>query len=216
MKHLATLLSCVLTACAVEDVYVATDREPPFHDDGGDAMTADAGSDASTDASTDAAQEAGVDAGRRCTREVDCPLGERCERAGCGQTPGVCAAPPVQCGRAFAPVCGCDGLTYMNDCLRRQSGVPAAHYGACDDDALRCGRMDVPCPRASYCVRLMPGSECREQPIGTCWVLPDCEDAAPGDERFTSCDGDRERICVDACSALRSGRPHTRAQRCDP
>ncbi|MCG5052278.1 MAG: hypothetical protein KA712_04895 [Myxococcales bacterium] len=47
---------------------------------------------------------------------------------------GQCTVVPKQCDSVFAPVCGCDGFTYANDCERRLVGVSKLADGACATD----------------------------------------------------------------------------------
>ncbi len=67
---------------------------------------------------------------------IPCPNGELCDLpAGmCGEADleGVCVEKPEACPEIFDPVCGCDGVTYSNDCFRLMAGVQLDHEGECE------------------------------------------------------------------------------------
>ena len=48
---------------------------------------------------------------------------------------GKCAAKPEVCilreGVFYIPACGCDGVTYRNNCERMKAGVSLKHMGKC-------------------------------------------------------------------------------------
>jgi hypothetical protein len=61
-----------------------------------------------------------------------CPIAMFCERdvGACGGA-GVCVPIPLICPNVVARVCGCNGTTYLNDCLRIRAGVDKSSDGPC-------------------------------------------------------------------------------------
>lgn len=44
---------------------------------------------------------------------------------------GTCEKRPHICSFIYRPVCGCNGKTYSNDCVRQSAGVSLDHPGRC-------------------------------------------------------------------------------------
>lgn len=66
---------------------------------------------------------------------VQCGDGQFCrfDVGSCGDSDqsGVCTAIPDACAEIFQPVCGCDGLSYSNECIASQGSVSIAADGEC-------------------------------------------------------------------------------------
>ena len=174
----------LLVGCGSEDIVVA------------DVAPRDAGPDIEQDVS-----------GSLCRSNGDCAPNEYCERATCGSPGGGCQLRPIFCPTDRDTVCGCDGVTYWNDCLRQQRGANFAAPGECKV-AAKC-RLSVECPGpAADCARIVPGDQpCPPDLIGSCWVLPDiCPPPSAEGPMLRECGP--PNACRTPCDAIRSGAPH--------
>ena len=149
----------------------------------------------------------------RCTQPSDCPNGTFCERASCTDAAGTCQLYPTDCTNEDKLVCGCDGIVYFNDCLRRAAGTTASTPGMCKfENAVTCaGKQQLACPSGTFCFRQAPGGNCSPDVLGTCWVAPDtCP--APGQMRWDLCGGGAE--CRGLCDAVKGGGTYHKAGFC--
>lgn len=71
-------------------------------------------------------------ANRPCGSNLDCMRDDYCDGLGCG-TRGWCIGRGTQtgCGGILSPVCGCDGVTYTNDCSAAAAGARVSRAGGC-------------------------------------------------------------------------------------
>lgn len=196
----------LVSACAEEDILLA--RLPPTKD-AGPAVEA-----------------------KRCVDPTDCTGNTFCERTSCEDVAGLCATLREVCEDFPNPVCGCDGITYWNDCLRRAAGITSMRPGECEIPiAQKCGFKpgggpgpgpgpgpSEGCQPGYYCSRLQPlmkpggPFKCLPELPGTCWALPAQCPSIPGD-RWTPCFGPVPK-CTSTCDAIRSGEPFQRATTC--
>lgn len=149
-----------------------------------------------------------TDGGTPCARTEECPVGFSCQRSQCEDLSGYCERVPPVCDAEADPVCGCDGVSYWNDCLRRNQGVTAAVPGACVA-GLSC-REHSECPDRSSCAFLLTSrADCgRDVESGTCWRAPaECSRTALM-EGWSLCTGEGEAgQCIDTCRAMLMGSP---------
>jgi hypothetical protein len=109
-----------------------------------------------------------------CAKQADCPAGMMCESRsdgnGCGSLGGKCIDLPAVCTAVSSPVCGCDGKTYDNDCVRQRAGVQRESQGACvpPTGENRCGALTCGADQLCYV------------PCSTCGAPPPCQPAPDG------------------------------------
>jgi hypothetical protein len=70
-------------------------------------------------------------AGIRCDDKLWCEHPEgQCKVA---DASGTCIKAPEVCTQDYQPVCGCDGETYGNDCMRKAAKVQLDYGGECKE-----------------------------------------------------------------------------------
>jgi hypothetical protein len=145
--------------------------------------------------------------GIACKGNDDCTPNEFCSKQTCGDVVGVCTLRPLLCDNSTAPSCGCTGVAYWNDCLRKQQGDSLREIGECTTAHMTCnGPSD--CPSGGFCGRLLIQDHvpCPMNLQGSCWVLPDTCPTPTVTENWKQCGPPFQ--CHDTCSAIRDGQPH--------
>ena len=131
---------------------------------------------------------------QRCTSNLDCPKSAYCRfEPGTCAPPGVCVLRPLMCPDVIDPVCGCDRVTYQNECFAAQAGVSILHEGECEgvpectsdrdcDDSNQCttdtcveGRCEYKCNVDERCIidlDIPIEGKCKEE-FGSCGCVPE-------------------------------------------
>lgn len=83
----------------------------------------------------------------QCFDNKQCSLQDYCAKP-IGQCKGAgsCTSKPEICIDIFSPVCGCDGVTYSNDCTAARAGVGVLFRGECNKGGLPPGPIPIPVP----------------------------------------------------------------------
>ena len=85
-----------------------------------------------------------------CVDNVGCGLDDYCYREVCEAEAGMCLPRPVGCPDVWAPVCGCDGTTFSNECYAALAGMSVDYEGICEPEPVSC-RDNTSCLPEEYC-----------------------------------------------------------------
>ncbi len=140
-----------------------------------------------------------------------CPDGFYCKLPDghcCCDFMGVCAPIPEACPEYYDPVCGCDGVTYSNECFAAHAGVSIDHRGEC---GRTCGGIiGIPCPKGYFC-KLNDGDCCCDF-TGRCAPIPTgCPDVwdpvcgCDGNTYSNECDANTAGVSIDHRGPCRPG-----------
>jgi hypothetical protein len=153
-----------------------------------------------------------------CEHDGDCPsTSQYCKKTSCDAATGTCTQRATACVGAdatFAPVCGCDHMTYYTACVASHQGVNVTTSGECGSGAATCSRNAGsgascdPYRERAACYRTRNACNSLSAPDeGVCWVLPEtCPDEA---EDQLDCNNGNQ-LCRGLCDALEQKRPVVR------
>jgi len=140
--------------------------------------------------------------GLRGLAEPQCDDGSFCSfppEANCGRAdaPGECTKRAEICTFIFRPVCGCDGVTYSNECFAAAAGASVAATGVCAQGAA-CVVGGGTCAAGEFCRPAV--GDCAASAAGHCTTIPGV--CPLSNIPVCGCDG---QTYANPCSAFSAG-----------
>jgi hypothetical protein len=115
-------------------------------------------------------------AGSACGAGLFCRFAQEAACGSAGQA-GTCEAIPASCNSIYidAVLCGCDGVTYGNDCEAELAGTSIRGPGACpDSDRASCGGLTgAQCAEGEFCDFALDAVCGAADQAGTCEPIPE-------------------------------------------
>ena len=130
-----------------------------------------------------------------CLSNDMCQPEEYCLLPGCGANSGNCAQRPVDCPDSWQPVCGCDKVTYSNECEAAQMGMTVDHEGECEQ--VSCSSNQDCNDSSLFCMK----EKC-DDAQGVCTPRPSLSDCPVTWEPVCACNG---QTYPNLCAALARG-----------
>jgi len=153
----------------------------------------------------------GGDADKPCQSSDDCDPSWLCQKRDCADVGGVCLPRPSD-DPVRKPVCGCDNITYWNDALRQQRGIPALLATSECRFGVRGCMSDAECGTGNICNRRLPDvSACSKPGTGQCWAVPSDCTGTSDNPHLLPCPpppNSPQPACITTCQAMNSGAPY--------